>query len=327
MFPQRDNPSAIPHATSPEVALSIVIPVYNSEAILPELIRRLSEVLPALADRYEVLLVNDGSRDDSWKAIRELAGPYSFVRGISLMRNYGQHNALLCGIRSARFPVTVTMDDDLQHPPEELHKLLEKLAEGYDVVYGKPQRERHGLWRDLASHVTKMALQSAMSVEVARDVSALRAFRTFLRDGFAQYSSPFVSIDVLLTWSTTRFASVPVRHEPRLSGQSNYTFWKLVTHAVNMMTGFSTKPLQMASVVGFAFTAFGFLVLIFVIARYLIYGSVVPGFPFLASIIAIFSGAQLFALGIIGEYLARMHFRTMDRPTYAIREDINLRKT
>jgi undecaprenyl-phosphate 4-deoxy-4-formamido-L-arabinose transferase len=332
MPPAPDNPSPdlsvapLDQSLSDDRGLSVVIPVYNSESILPELTRRLSLALPELAERFEVILVNDGSRDGSWKVVSELADRYPFVRGICLMRNYGQHNALLCGIRAARFPVTITMDDDLQHPPEELHKLLEKLAEGYDVVYGTPQKERHGIWRDLASQVTKFALKSAMSVEVARNVSALRAFRTFLREGFASYGGPFVSIDVLLTWSTTRFASVPARHEPRLSGQSNYTFWKLVTHALNMMTGYSTKPLQIASVVGFAFTAFGFLILIIVVARYLIAGSVVPGFPFLASIIAIFSGAQLFALGIIGEYLARMHFRTMDRPTYAVRDDVNLRK-
>jgi undecaprenyl-phosphate 4-deoxy-4-formamido-L-arabinose transferase len=128
-----------------------------------------------------------------------------------------------------------------------------------------------------------------------------------------------VSIDVLLTWCTTRFAAVPVRHEPRRRGVTNYTFRKLVTHAFNMMTGFSTLPLQLASVVGFVFTLFGLVVLVAVIGRYLIQGEKVPGFPFLASVIAIFSGAQLFALGIIGEYLARMHFRMMERPTYAVR--------
>jgi undecaprenyl-phosphate 4-deoxy-4-formamido-L-arabinose transferase len=158
-----------------------------------------------------------------------------------------------------------------------------------------------------------------MSAETARNVSALRVFRTQLRDGFANYRGQFVSIDVLLTWSTTRFKVIPVRHDPRKIGVSNYTVRKLFTHAMNMMTGFSTIPLQLASVVGFAFTLFGIAVLLLVLIRYMIVGSPVQGFPFLASIIAIFSGAQLFALGIIGEYLARMHFRMMDRPTYAVR--------
>jgi undecaprenyl-phosphate 4-deoxy-4-formamido-L-arabinose transferase len=211
------------------------------------------------------------------------------------------------------------MDDDLQHPPEEIPKLLDKLSEGYDMVYGTPQHERHGLWRDLASQVTKLALQSSMGVETARNVSAFRAFRTLLRDAFANYQSPFVSIDVLLTWTTRRFASVVVRHDPRKSGVSNYTFRKLLVHALNMMTGFSVLPLQLASLIGFAFTLLGLVMLVYVIGRYIAQGGSVPGFPFLASAIAIFSGAQMFALGIIGEYLARMHFRTMERPTYAVR--------
>ncbi len=298
---------------------SIVIPVYNGEETLPELAAQLAQTLPALSQDYEVILVNDGSRDRSWEVIRQLAQKYPWVLGINLMRNYGQHNALLCGIRAARHQVVVTMDDDLQNPPPEIPKLLEKLNEGYDVVYGTPQREQHGLLRDLASQITKLALQSAMGAQTARHVSAFRAFRTQLRDAFANYQSPFLSIDVLLTWGTTRFAAISVQHDPRRAGVSNYTFRKLVTHALNMMTGFSTLPLQLASLIGFASAFLGLGVLAYVIGRYLILGYSVPGFPFLASTIAIFSGAQMFALGIIGEYLARMHFRMMERPTYAVR--------
>ena len=130
-----------------------------------------------------------------------------------------------------------------------------------------------------------------------------------------------MSIDVLLTWGTNRFASVRVDHRPRYSGKSNYTFRKLAIHAINMMTGFSTLPLQIASVTGFVFTLFGLIVLAYVLIRYVMEGGSVPGFPFLASVIAIFSGAQLFALGIIGEYLARMHFRMMEKPTYVLRRE------
>jgi undecaprenyl-phosphate 4-deoxy-4-formamido-L-arabinose transferase len=239
------------------------------------------------------------------------------------MRNCGQHNALLCGIRAAKYDVIVTMDDDLQDLPEEIPKILDKLKEGYDVVYGTPQKGQHGFWRNLASRVTRLALQSAMGAEAARDASAFRAFRKEVRNAFANYQGPFVSIDVLLTWGTTRFGAIKVQHNLRREGSSNYTFFKLATHAFNMMTGFSTLPLQLASLVGFVFTLFGFGVLAYVIGRYLIQGSPVQGFPFLASVIAIFSGAQLFALGIIGEYLARMHFRMMDRPPYVVRPNSN----
>ena len=299
--------------------ISVVVPVYNSEHSLTPLVERLKGVLASHATRLEIIMVNDASRDGSWGVVEKLASEHAEVRGISLLRNYGQHNALLCGIRAATGEIIVTIDDDLQHPPEEILLLLDRLAAGADVVYGTPQRESHGLWRDLASQITKIVLQEAMGAEVARDVSAFRVFRAQLRDAFSTYSNPSVSVDVLLTWATTRFAAVRVRHEPRTIGVSNYTFRKLLRHALNMMTGFSTRPLQLASLIGFGFTLFGMAVLVYVVGRYLIQGGVVPGFAFLASVIAIFSGAQLFALGIIGEYLARMHLRMMDRPTYAVR--------
>jgi glycosyltransferase involved in cell wall biosynthesis len=306
--------------TEPSSTLSVVVPVYNSARILPELVAKLEPVLAREARTYELVFVDDNSRDESWRVVQELARERPWVRGIHLMRNYGQHNALLCGIRAARHEIVLTMDDDLQHPPDQIPVLLARLDQGFDVVYGSPREERHGVWRDLASVVTKFVLQKAMGSETARRSSAFRAFRTRLRDVFANYQSQFVSIDVLLTWGTTRFDAVTVRHEPRREGVSNYTLRKLVAHALNMLTGFSVFPLQLASWIGFATTVFGLLVLVYVLGRYLLEGSGVPGFPFLASIVALFSGAQLFALGIIGEYLARMHFRMMERPPYAVGE-------
>lgn len=304
--------------------ISVIVPVYNSEKTLAVLVQRLQPVLEAEAAEYALILVNDGSSDQSWDVICDLSANYSWVRGINLMRNYGQHNALLCGIRSVQHEIIVTMDDDLQNPPEEITKLLEKLDEGYDVVYGTPQKERHGFWRDMASQVTKLVLKSTMGVQVARNVSAFRAFRSDMRNAFADYQGPFVSIDVLLTWGTTRFAAIPVRYDERRDGLSNYNFRKLLTHALNMMTGFSTLPLRLASVVGFVFSLFGFSVLGYVVGRYLMQGSSVPGFPFLAAVISIFSGVQLFSLGIIGEYLARMHCRSMSRPYCVIRDIVGL---
>jgi undecaprenyl-phosphate 4-deoxy-4-formamido-L-arabinose transferase len=281
-------------------------------------VARLARVLEPNRELGELILVNDGSRDRSWEVIQELAGAHSWIRAFNLMRNYGQHNALLCGIRAARYAVIVTLDDDLQTPPEEIPRLLAELEKGCDVVYGTPQHQAHGFLRNMASSITKLALRGAMGATTARQVSAFRVFRTHLRDAFANYSGPYVSIDVLLTWGTRRFSAIPVRNDPRTIGVSNYTVGKLIAHAMNMMTGFSTLPLQIASIIGFLFTFFGFAVLCYVVGRYFLQGGSVPGFPFLASVIAIFSGAQLFALGIIGEYLARMHFRMMDRPSYAI---------
>ncbi len=169
--------------------------------------------------------------------------------------------------------------------------------------------------------LTKLALQKSMGADTARHISAFRAFHTQARDAFASYHSPFVSIDVVLTWATTRFVAIQVRHDPRQSGTSNYTIGMLFKHAMNMMTGFSTVPLQLANLMGFLCTLLGGLILVYVVGRYLLEGTTVAGFPFLASIISIFSGAQLLALGIIGEYLARMHFRMMERPTYTVRKE------
>ena len=142
------------------------MPAYNSELSLPELVRRLQPVLVAAATDYELVIVDDGSRDGTWRVIEELAVEYGWVKGVHLMRNYGQHNAVLCGIRLARYELIVTIDDDLQHPPEEIQKLLEKLTADKDVVYGTAVQEQHELWRNAASQVTKIALQSAMGAPI-----------------------------------------------------------------------------------------------------------------------------------------------------------------
>jgi glycosyltransferase involved in cell wall biosynthesis len=313
------NASNAPDSTSMEI--SAIVPVYRSAPMLAELHQRLTAALAAVTDRYEIILVEDGGGDGSWSEIERIAEGDRCVRGIRMSRNYGQHNALLCGIRAARYGLIVTLDDDLQNPPEEIATLVARLTDDVDVVYGTPANEQHGFLRDQSSRITKLALQSAMGAETARHVSAFRIFRARLRDSFATYRGPYVSVDVLLTWGTTRFAHVTVEHAARRVGASNYTLRSLVTHAFNMMTGFSTLPLQIASFIGFAFTLFGFAILAYVLVTLIANGgSTVPGFAFLASIIAIFSGAQLFALGIIGEYLARIHFRTMDRPAYLVRE-------
>ncbi len=304
------------------LAVSVIIPVYRAEQTLLELYRQIVAAMSEITPAFEIVFVEDGGGDASWPIIVDLAHADLRVRGIRMSRNYGQHNALLCGIRAARHEIILTMDDDLQHPVSEIAPMLAALTPEYDVVYGAPETEQHGFLRDLASRMTKMALASAMGAETARNVSAFRVFRTRLREGFREYRSPSVSIDVLLTWTTTRFTAIKVRHAPRAAGVSGYTVGKLIRHAVNLMTGFSTLPLQIASVVGFVFVLFGFSILAYVLVNYLIRGTAVPGFAFLASIVAIFSGAQLFALGIFGEYLARMHFRSMDRPAYVIGETV-----
>ncbi len=194
---------------TPTVTLSVVVPVYNSARMLMALVDRLHPVLEQNSRAYELILVNDGSRDESWNVIRELHGRHKWIRGINQMSNYGQHAALLTGVRSARHELVVTIDDDLQNPPEEIPLLLKELAQGHDVVYGTPREGQHGLLRNAASRLTKFGLQSAMGVDSARHASAYRIFRSHLRNAFRHYDGPFVSLDVLLSWGTKN--SVPSR--------------------------------------------------------------------------------------------------------------------
>lgn len=298
--------------------ISVVIPVYRGESLIEPLVERLAKALPKFSKKYEVLLVNDGSPDHSWAVIQNLARKYKWVRGIHLMRNYGQHNATLCGVRAAQYEVTITMDQDLQHPPEEIPVLLAELEKGFDVVYGSPKKLPQGFFRNLLTANIKNILARVMGVPSVKNISAFRAFRTELRNAFTNFQSPTLIIDVLLSWGTSRFASVPVEIE-KPEERSNYKFSALVKAALLILTGYSTAPLRLASWIGFLMTVFGMGVFIYVVIVSFMAGSI-PGFPFLASIIALFSGAQLFALGIFGEYLARMFDRSMDRPTYIVHE-------
>jgi glycosyltransferase involved in cell wall biosynthesis len=301
--------------------ISICVPVYRSRKTLIPLVEEIARVLPSITENFELLLVEDGCPDQSWDVIEELAARYPWVRGIRMLRNFGQHNALLCGIRAARCDTIITMDDDLQHPPTEIPKLVAKLQNGFDVVYGIPQELPHTWWRNATSRLTKSAFSWAMGNNNIKNISAFRIFRTRLRNAFVDFRSPNLQIDVLLSWATLKFTTITVRHEERKEGASNYTFTKLVNHAMLLLTGYSTAPLRLASFVGFLFTFIGGLILCYAIGRYA-YGESMPGFPFLAATIAIFSGIQLFILGIIGEYLARMYNRSLDRPTYVTRAHI-----
>jgi undecaprenyl-phosphate 4-deoxy-4-formamido-L-arabinose transferase len=236
------------------------------------------------------------------------------------MRNYGQHNATLCGVRAARYEFIVTMDQDLQHPPEDIPILYEKISEGFDVVYGAPKKLPRGFLRNLLTSNTKTILANIMGVPSVRNISAFRMFRAKLKNAFTNFQSPTLIVDVLLSWGTTRFTSVQVNITQ--AERSNYNFWTLAKAALLILTGYSTMPLRLASFIGFFMTLFGFGIFAYVMIIYFVAGSL-PGFPFLASVIAIFNGAQMFTLGIFGEYLARMFDRSMDRPPYIIQEATN----
>lgn len=298
--------------------LSIVIATYNAENTIEALFAELKKVLEREGLSFEIIFVEDCGQDNTWGVITRLNDIDNRVRGIKLSRNYGQHNAILCGIRESKGEIIVTLDDDLQNPPEEIPRLIDKLTEGYDVVYGVSKNKAHGFFRNVASKMTKVILSEVIGSANAKNISPYRAFRTKIRSAFEHYKSPSVNIDVLLTWGTTNFGAIEVRQDDRLSGNSGYSYAKLIRHAFNMITGFSTLPLKVASALGFSLSVFGIVMLFYVFFRYFYEGGSVPGFPFLASLVCIFSGAQLLVLGVIGEYIARIYHRTMEQPAYLI---------
>jgi undecaprenyl-phosphate 4-deoxy-4-formamido-L-arabinose transferase len=270
-------------------------------------------------EAWEIVLVVDGSPDQTGIIAARLAREDASVVAAELHRNYGQHNALLAGIRLASHEVVVTIDDDLQHSPEEIGVLLEPLGDSeVDLVYGVSIDEEHGVLRSAASRFVKAAL-SASGVANAQWVGAFRAFRTNLREAFADAADPSPNIDVLLSWATASVTAVDVRMQKRTVGRSGYNVAKLMRHAMNMITGYGTLPLKLATWFGFGVGALGFCALAYVLVTYVTGITTQPGFTSTVGLIALFSGVQLVTIGIIGEYLGRSHFRSMNKPAYFIR--------
>ena len=302
--------------------VSVVIPCYRSADTLPALVHRLTGVLEGSAAAHEIVLVVDGSPDHTGPVAAGLAEGDARIRTIELSRNYGQHNAILAGVRAVRYPTVVTMDDDLQHPPEEVPKLLDALTDEVDLVYGVPVEDEHGRFRNWASRSVKAAMTRGLGIENARSISAFRAFRTFLRDGFVGLTGPHASVDVALSWSTKRVTTQFVRMDSRAEGRSNYSFRLLVRHAVNMLLGYSAAPLRLVGYLGLLCGLLGVGLLAYVLVSFLTGYTTEPGFTMLASMVAIFSGAQMLAIAIVGEYVGRVHAGNMGRPTYVIREGL-----
>lgn len=311
--------------TQPD-GVSVIIPCYRSSQTLPLLVESLVQVLrdSAFVSSHEIILVVDGSPDDTWGVASHLALGNDNVVAIDLARNTGQHNALLAGLEFARFSRVVTMDDDLQHRPEDVLVLLDMLGPDVDLVYGVARDEEHGAVRSLASRSTKAALGS-VGVAHAKYISAFRAFRSSLISGMTFDQDQSTSLDVMLDWSTSRVRPVDVTMQQRASGASNYTTSKLVRHAMSMITGYSTAPLRAVSWLGLILGLTGFGVLVTTLVRY--YAGIItePGFTSLVSLVAFFGGVQLLGIGVLGEYLGRLHARSLRRPAFVVRSVVPAR--
>lgn len=299
--------------------MSIVIPVYNSGPTLAALMARLTQTIETMTQSYEIILADDGSRDDSWAVIQSLRETYSdHLVAVQLMRNYGQHNTLMCGLGMARGEYVVTMDDDLQNPPEEIPKLLAHIKQhGLDLVYGCPSTRNHAAWRNLGSNIVWHFYRTVFRNPVTP--TPFRVMRHQLAQSVMFYDLNFTYLDGLLAWCTSRIEGVEVEHHPRVQGSSGYSLGKLLGLALNLYTNFSLIPLQIVSGLGFITATSGFLVGVYYLFQYLASSIVVPGFASTIIAILILGGAQLLALGVIGEYLGRLHLNVNRKPQYVIR--------
>lgn len=300
--------------------LSVVIPVYRSAGTLDELVGRLVQVLEPRGGDYEIILVEDASPDESWQAVRRVYDRYpGRVVAVQLMRNFGQHNALMCGFRHARGDVIVTLDDDLQHLPEEIPLLLEALhSRGLDLVYGRFDDKRHEGWRNLGSNAIYWFCRLAFQARFK--VSPFRAIRGSVVRQILTYSLNYTFVDGLIAWCTQRIGEVPVSHRPRAQGRSGYSVRKLLLLSLNLFTNFSLLPLQTISAGGALAAGLGFLASCYYLVQYLLANVTVPGYTSVMLAVLILGGLQLLALGVLGEYVGRLHMNVNCKPQYVERQ-------
>lgn len=301
------------------VDISVVVPVYNGTQALPELQRRLAQTMRALGRTHELILVDDRGRADAWPMIQALAKEHPEVSGIRLSRNFGQHAATVCGISKARGDWVVTMDDDLEHPPEALPAMLAAASEDFPVVYGVFEQRTHSPFRNATSELMRRLLKRAFP-ELNEHYSSFRVLHRPLAKRLDTFDRHRPYIDGYLSWMTSSVATVPVKHETRRYGESAYTLSRLFAHALNNFVTFSHLPLRIASYAGALLAAGSFVFLI-----YLVYGKLTgaipyPGYTSLMSVVLFACGVQLLILGVIGEYIGRLMSAAYRRPVYLIEE-------
>lgn len=299
--------------------VSIVVPVYRSEGTLRPLFERLQKTLEQTPGGWEIVFVDDASPDGSWRVLEQLQRDNAQqVVALRLARNFGQHNALMCGFREARGAIVVTMDDDLQNPPEEVPKLLAALGDpDLDVVYGLYRAKKHRPWRNGGSWMINVFYRRVFRSQIT--VSSFRAIRLATVQNILTYDLNFTFVDGLLAWNTQRIQGVNVDHHPRPGGRSGYTLARLATLAFNLFTNFSLLPLQFVSAMGLALAGAGFVVGLWYLIAFFRHQIAVPGYASTITAILVLGGAQLVALGIIGEYLGRLHLNVNRKPQYAVR--------
>lgn len=306
--------------TDPVPELTIVIPVYNGVATIGELVGALA-ALPIPQGGIEIVLVNDGSRDDSLAVCKRLVAEAAVPIALAdLARNFGEHNAVMAGLRLARGRFVITMDDDLQNPPGEVVRLYEATRDGdFDVVYTRYDDKQHETWRNLGSAFHNRAADFLLDKPRGLYLSSFRCMSRLAVDQVIRYVGPFPYVDGLLLQATQRISTLTVAHLPRAAGRSNYTLRRLIRLWLAMALSFSILPLRLATMAGFAASALGFFGFLQVLVEAMI-GAPPRGWSSLVSAILVLSGAQLLLLGVIGEYLGRLFLTVNGKPQAIVRE-------
>lgn len=307
-------------------SVSVVIPVYGSATILPELVRRLHEALLPLFgdDGYEVVLVHDCGPDDAWRVIETLAQQRPWLRGLDLRKNAGQHNAIMAGLAVAAGRYIVTMDDDLQHDPADVPRIVSMLEQGYDLCYAHFEDRQHPLWKRLGSWFNDVVAQRLLGKPAGLYLSPFRGMHRDLRTQALRYEGPFVYLDGLLLQSTNKIATITVQHHARSDGRSGYSLRKSVSLWLQMATSFSVMPLRMVSLAGIVASCVGFFLALVVFTQKLLSPDLAVGWASLIIAILLMGGFQLVALGAIGEYVGRILLSLNKHPQYVVRKQVNL---
>ena len=301
---------------------SVVIPVFNEESNLRILYDRLSGVMQGLGKTYEIIYVDDGSTDDSFQVLCDLHSQDNHVKVIRLTRNFGQHPAVMAGFNIAVGEIVITIDADLQNPPEEIPKLIGKLNEGYDIVFGVFLKRKHSAFRRAGSKFAKWVLSRIVPVETT-NLSGFRALRSYTIDQLKLLNEKGKFLDGLLCWMGYKVGTVEVTHGERHSGKTKYTQLKLIRLWLDLVISFSDLPLKFAMLLGAVFGIIGLIMAVVYFIYYFMYGFTVPGFTTTIILITVFAGVQLLCLGIIGEYIGRMNLQIKKRPDYIVRERID----
>lgn len=309
-----------------QVDISVVIPVYKGADSLNELYERLKETLEKITQNFEIILVDDCSPDHSFKIIKEIYRKDLRVRFIRLMRNFGQHNAIMCGFNHAQGDYVITIDDDLQNPPEEISKLLNKIEEGFDAVIGRPTEKKHVAYRNFGSFLVGKSYKVIFGKPKDIKMSSFRVLRRELVEAIIKVKTPNPMVDALILCNTLNIANVDVKHAERRYGKSNYSPSRSVKLALDLLVNYSTIPLRIISLNGFVFSLIGLLVGIYVIIMKLFGAFPVEGWTSVISLLSIFSGVILMSFGVVGEYLARIIGEVAYFRQYVIRESSFTRK-